>query len=190
MNSKALYRKSSDKQEISSRSQSGAWEREEFSIFTSHFSISPMLTHKTSYRVIYGDTDKMGVVYHANYLRWFEMGRAEMFRSLGLTYKAIEEKGIFLPVSEVHCKYIASAQYDDMLIIETTIDSTVRAGMKFDYRILRQSDEKLLVTGCTKHACMNAEGRVVRPPEFLKEIISFSTRSHAGVLKPEENPPL
>ena len=67
-------------------------------------------THRTEYRVIYGDTDNMGVAYHANYLRWFEIGRAELFRSLGMTYKSIEEKGYFLPVSEVYSKFVDSAR--------------------------------------------------------------------------------
>ncbi|GBC63619.1 acyl-CoA thioesterase [Desulfonema ishimotonii] len=130
-----------------------------------------MLSHRTTYRVIYGDTDQMGVVYHANYLRWFEMGRSELFRHIGLTYKAIEAKGLSLPVSEAWCKYLHPARYDDVLVIETTLDGTVRAGMKFDYRILRESDEKPLVNGFTRHACLSAEGRVVRPPGFLKELI-------------------
>ncbi len=127
--------------------------------------------HRTIYRVIYGDTDNMGVAYHANYLRWFEIGRSEMFRSLGLPYKAVEERGIFLPVSQVSCKYISPAHYDDLLVIETSLDPKVRAGMKFDYRILREDGEKPLAEGHTKHACMDKDGRVVRPPQFLREII-------------------
>jgi acyl-CoA thioester hydrolase len=131
-----------------------------------------MQTHRTTYRVIYGDTDNMGVAYHANYLRWFEMGRTEMFRALGLTYKKIEAKGVFLPVSEVHCKFKFPAQYDDMIIIETSLDSEVRAGMKFDYNILSGNDDrKLLANGYTIHACLNGNGRVIRPPDFIMELI-------------------
>ncbi len=131
-----------------------------------------MLTHRTTCRVIYGDTDKMGVAYHANYLRWFEMGRSEMFRHLGLTYREMEEKGVSLPVSEVWCKYIAPARYDDMLTIEITLDTGVKAGMKFDYAIYRQPDEQLLVRGYTRHACINGDGKVIRPPVFLTELIA------------------
>ena len=76
-----------------------------------------MLSHRTTYRVIYGDTDNMGVAYYANYLRWFEIGRTEMFRHLGLTYSEIEARGIFLPVAEAHCKYLAPAHYDELLVI-------------------------------------------------------------------------
>ncbi len=129
------------------------------------------LPHKTSYRVIYGDTDKMGIAYHANYLRWFEMGRTEMFRHMGLPYGEIEARGIFLPVSEAYCKYIASARYDEVIVVETTIDPAVRGGMKFDYRITDEKGEKIVAAGYTKHAVMNGEGRVVRPPEFLVEAV-------------------
>ena len=130
-----------------------------------------MLTHRITYRVIYGDTDNMGVAYHANYLRWFEMGRTEMFRALGLTYKAIEAKGVFLPVSEVHCKFKSSAQYDDIIIIETSLDPSVRGGMKFDYTIFSENGQKVLAQGYTRHACLNGEGRVIRPPDFILDLI-------------------
>jgi len=131
-----------------------------------------MLNYKTKYRVIYGDTDKMGVVYHANYLRWFEMGRTELFRYLGLPYTEIEAKGILLPVAEAYCKYLYPAKYDDMIIIEVFIDTGLRAGIKLDYSITRKSDGKKLVTGYTKHACITPEGKVVRPPRFLMDIIT------------------
>ncbi|MFC1877283.1 acyl-CoA thioesterase [Thermodesulfobacteriota bacterium] len=127
--------------------------------------------HRTEYRVIYGDTDNMGVAYHANYLRWFEIGRAELFRSLGMTYKSIEEKGYFLPVSEAYCKFVDSARYDDLIVIETTVDSSLRAGMKFNYRILRKEDETGLVQGFTKHAYVDRSGRVIRPPRFITDIL-------------------
>src|SRR4030042_1681497 len=128
-----------------------------------------MLCHRTTCRVIYGDTDNMGVAYYANYLRWFEMGRTEMFRSLGLTYKSIEAKGVYLPVSEAYCKYKSPARYDDLIVIETPLDTRVRAGIKFDYSIFREDGKTLLVQGFTKHACLNGSGRVIRPPAFLLE---------------------
>ncbi len=131
-----------------------------------------MLAHRTTYRVIYGDTDKMGVAYHANYLRWFEIGRAEMFRSLGLPYKTIEEKGIFMPISEVYCKFLAPARYDDLVVIETTMDPSVKGSMKLDYRIFNQSNEELLVHGYTRLAYMDKHGQVTRPPALLREIIA------------------
>jgi acyl-CoA thioester hydrolase len=131
-----------------------------------------MLKHQTTYRVIYGDTDKMGIAYYGNYLRWFEIGRTEMIRSWGLPYKSLEDKGIFLPVSEAFCKFLVPAQYDDILVIQTTLDTGVKAGLKFDYEVYSQLDEKLLTTGYTKHAFMDQQGRVVRPPKFLRELIN------------------
>jgi len=130
-----------------------------------------MITHKTKYRVIYGDTDKMGIAYYANYLRWFEMGRSEMFRSVGFTYKKIEEKGVFLPVSEAYCKFLLPAQYDDVLIIETSIDNGVKGGMKFVYTISSEDGKKIFTKGHTRHACVNSKGKVIRPPEFLSNLI-------------------
>jgi acyl-CoA thioester hydrolase len=131
-----------------------------------------MLTHKTTCRVRYGDTDKMGFVYHANYFRWFEVGRSEMFRSMGIPYKSIESKGFFLPLSEMHCTFNSPSQYDDILVIETSIDKHYRAGMKFDYKIFSENHEKLLASGYTKHACVDNSGRVVRPPKFLTDSIA------------------
>jgi acyl-CoA thioester hydrolase len=130
-----------------------------------------MLTHKTTVRVRYGDTDKMGFVYNANYFRWFEIGRSEMFRSMGIPYKSIELKGFFLPLSEMHCTFNAPSQYDDILVIETSIDTGFRAGMKFDYKIFNENNNKLLASGFTKHACVDIGGRVVRPPKFLTDCI-------------------
>lgn len=128
------------------------------------------MVHKTSIRVIYGDTDTMGYAYHANYLRWFEIGRTELFRFHGLPYKTIEEKGIFLPVSEVYCKFLAPVRYDDILVIETSIDKSIKGGMKFDYRLLIENSGRIRATGYTRHACVDHKGRVVRPPKFLKEV--------------------
>lgn len=130
-----------------------------------------MFRHQTTCRVIYGDTDNMGQAYYGNYFRWFEIGRSEMLRSLGLSYKAVEDKGIFLPVSEAHCKYTAPAGYDDILVIETSLDTTIKGGMKFDYRIYREDGKTLLAKGYTKHPFVNQDGKVVRPPGFIKEII-------------------
>jgi acyl-CoA thioester hydrolase len=112
----------------------------------------------------------MGMAYHANYFRWFEMGRTEMFRALGLPYREIEARGVFLPVSECLCKFISSARYDDRITIETSLDLTMRAGVRFNY-ILYNDDEAKLATGYTKHACVNSQGRVVRPPAFLTQCI-------------------
>jgi acyl-CoA thioester hydrolase len=131
-----------------------------------------MFSHRTTCRVIYGDTDNMGQAYYGNYYRWFEVGRSEMFRSLGLPYKAVEESGIFLPVAESHCKYALPAKYDDILVIETSLDPKLKAGLKFDYKIFKEDGRTLIAEGYTKHPCVNREGKVVRPPPFLREVIA------------------
>jgi acyl-CoA thioester hydrolase len=124
--------------------------------------------HRTKIRVTYGDTDAMGVVYYANYLRWFEIGRTEMMRHLGIAYKDIEEQGVYLPAAEVFCKYHRSAKYDDFLIIETRIDFLKRVSMQFSYRILRAEDGIELVTGTTLHGFTDRQGKIVKAPLSLE----------------------
>ena len=136
-----------------------------------------MLKNRTTYRVIYGDTDKMGVAYYGNYLRWFEIGRTEMIRSWGLSYKSLEDRGVFLPVSEVHCKFISSARYDEVVAIETTLDTGLRAGMKFDYEVFNEEEKKLLATGYTIHVFTEENGRVIRPPKFLRDLVREKAQS-------------
>jgi acyl-CoA thioester hydrolase len=131
--------------------------------------------HETRSRVRYADVDQMGVAYYANYLKWFEVGRSEMFRALGLPYRVVEERGILMPVSEVFCKFVSSARYDEELIIETRLDPTVRAGMKFEYRIFAESAQQLVAKGYTRHAFVNADGRVVRTPAFMAEALQKAT---------------
>lgn len=128
------------------------------------------MPHETTIRVIYGDTDTMGYAYHANYLRWFEIGRTELFRSNGLPYREIEARGIFLPVSEAYCRFLAPVRYDELLVVETVIDAGFRGGMKFDYRLRAETEDKPRATGYTRHACVDGGGRVVRPPAFLREV--------------------
>ena len=116
----------------------------------------------TVYRVIYGDTDKMGVVYYANYLRWFERGRSELLRQIGMPYADVEQRGIYFPVTEATCRYFKSARYDDLIAIETTVATVSRASLVFSYKIFRQADATLLASGSTKHACIDKSGRVTR----------------------------
>ncbi|MBW2053143.1 MAG: acyl-CoA thioesterase [Deltaproteobacteria bacterium] len=132
---------------------------------------------RTKYRVIYGDTDLMGVVYYGNYPRLFERGRAEFVRERGLTYKEIEERGFALPVTKAFCHYHQSAYYDDLLIIETSVGQIKRASMRFDYKIFqKKGDTSPLVTGYTLHACTNHEGRIVRIPEFVLSMLDETAK--------------
>jgi|SRR5215470_5365933 len=126
----------------------------------------------TSYRVIYGDTDQMGVVYYANYLRWFESGRSELLRQIGLPYESIEAQGFHFPVTEVSCRYAQSAHYDEVIKIETELALVGRATLTFNYRILRESDNALLATGSTRHACIDHGGRVSRLPKSLHQVLT------------------
>ena len=128
----------------------------------------------TSYRVIYGDTDQMGVVYYANYLRWFESGRSELLRQIGLPYGKIEEQGFHFPVTEVSCRYAQSARYDELVKIETEVAEVGRATLIFNYRISRESDTALLATGSTRHACIDNAGRISRLPKTLKNSLKVA----------------
>jgi acyl-CoA thioester hydrolase len=126
----------------------------------------------TLYRVIYGDTDQMGVVYYGNYLRYFEAGRNEYLRAKGARYRDVErEFAIHLPVVEATVRYRHSARYDDLLRIETEVTEVRRASLRFAYRIVREEGEKLLAEGETTHACVDREGRPVKLPERLVELL-------------------
>jgi acyl-CoA thioester hydrolase len=129
--------------------------------------------HRIEARVSYAETDAMGIVYYANYLRWFEMGRTELMRAVGIAYKAMEDQGVYLPASEVFCKYHASARYDDVIIIETSVEFLKRASIQFAYRLRRKEDGAELVTGWTLHAFVDGEGKIVRVPASLKEKLKF-----------------
>jgi acyl-CoA thioester hydrolase len=137
--------------------------------------VPAQITNITSYRVIYGDTDQMGVVYYANYLRWFERGRSEFLRQIGLPYSAIEKQGFNFPVVEVSCRYAQSARYDDIIGIETQLTEVGRAALSFSYRILRESDGCILATGATRHASIDHAGRVTRIPKILLDAIKAAS---------------
>jgi acyl-CoA thioester hydrolase len=120
----------------------------------------------TELRVIYGDTDQMGVVYYANYLRFFEAGRNEFIRAKGLRYRDFEEGyALRLPVTEASVRYQQPARYDDLLRLETSMEEIRRASATFVYRLLREGT--LLATGRTVHACIDLDGKVRRLPEAL-----------------------
>lgn len=122
-------------------------------------------------RVRYAETDQMGVVYHANYLVWFEVGRTDWLRHRGLTYKAMEAEGYLLPVVEAHCAYRSPARYDDVLDVRTMARLASPMRIAFDYEILRAADDRLLTTGHTMHAVLNTEGRPVPVPDHVKDML-------------------
>jgi acyl-CoA thioester hydrolase len=122
-------------------------------------------------RVIYGDTDQMGVVYYANYLRWFEAGRSEFLRAKGLDYSAFEaQERLMLPVVEAGVTYKMPARYEDLVAVETSLVQARRASARFTYAVRRGQD--LLATGFTVHACVDASGRLARlPAEFMARLV-------------------
>ncbi len=124
-----------------------------------------MIRHRL--RVIYGDTDQMGVVYYANYFRFMEAARGAFLRDRGMSYRQIEAAGVALPVVEAHCDYKLPARYDDEIVVEATLSEVRAASIRFTYRILRGDD--LLASGHTRHACLGANGRPTRlPPELAR----------------------
>jgi acyl-CoA thioester hydrolase len=108
-------------------------------------------------RVRYAETDQMGVVYHSNYLIWFEVGRVEFIRQLGLNYKQMEEDGCGIAVVDLHVRYKAPARYDDELVIETRLVAARGAVVRFGYRILRVTDGLLLCEGETMHVVVGVD---------------------------------
>lgn len=131
-----------------------------------------MVSHRLRLRVLYGDTDTMGIVYYANYLRFFEAGRNELLREAGLEYKAMEELGLMLPVVDASAKYHRPARYDDVLEVVTTVEKMGRSSLRLGYRVEREGE--LLTTGSTTHACVDGEGRIRRLPERLVSALESS----------------
>lgn len=131
-----------------------------------------MLSHTTKTRVRYGHVDQMGYVYYGKYAEYFEIGRTEMIRSLGIPYKLIEEKGFMLPVANMELKYYTAATYDTLLTITTTITEIPMASFKTEYEIHDESGN-LVVKGKVKLAFVSSESRKpVRAPQFVKDAIA------------------
>jgi acyl-CoA thioester hydrolase len=123
-------------------------------------------------RVRYAETDKMGVVYYANYFVWFEVGRADLLRSLGWTYREMELAGISLPVIEAHCEYHRSARYDDELDVMTEGRMLSQVRMEFNYEVVRRDDRAVTASGRTVHAALDAGGRPCRLPARIREVFA------------------
>lgn len=112
------------------------------------------------YRVIYGDTDQGGIMYHGNFWRLFEFGRAELLRARGTSYKELEGgMGIMLPLSECAAQFHSPALYDDLLLVHTFLTEYTGLRLRFDYRLTRKEDDTLLATAFTRHAFLDVETR-------------------------------
>ena len=121
-----------------------------------------MISSRVQVTVRYAETDMMGVVYHGNYLPWFEVGRTTLLKEMGLAYRALEDQGYRLPVLEVGVKYFRPAVYDDVVTILTTLREKPMLRIRLEYEVRR--GEELLATGFTVHAFIDREGKPVRPP--------------------------
>ncbi len=123
------------------------------------------MVSRVEHRVNFYDTDAMRVVHHANYIRWFEIGRVEFLRLCGITLDDLMEDGYLFPITEVTAKFVNPGRFDDVLIIETTPAALTKAKMAFDYRILRASDETVLVEGHSQNVFTRQEtGHITRLP--------------------------
>ena len=121
-------------------------------------------------RVIYADTDQMGVVYYANYLIWLEIARTEFLRSKGINYRNIErEQQLALPAVEVFCKYKAPARYDDIIVIKTKVSEIKNSSLRFDYELFNKDTNQLLVIAYTVHVFIDKDRRPVRIPQQIRD---------------------
>ena len=128
------------------------------------------LEHKVKARVRYGETDQMGVVYHANYLSFFEIARTELIRLRGVAYSSLEEGGLRLMVTEAAMQYHSPGRYDDVLDITARLSESGPARVRFDYEVRRDGEDEVLVTGHTVLASIAEDGRPCRMPTELREI--------------------
>jgi acyl-CoA thioester hydrolase len=133
-------------------------------------SISPL-------RVRYAETDQMGVVYYANYFVWFEIGRTNLLRETGWSYREMEAAGVALPVIETACQYRLPARYDDEIHVRTTGSLLSPVRLAFTYDVQRPCDDALLATGRTVHAAVDRSGRPCRLPERIKALFGCDDRS-------------
>src|SRR5437773_3897489 len=147
--------------------------------------------HEAVLRVRYAETDKMGMVYHANYLVWFEIGRTEYCRARGFSYGDVEEdESAFLVVAESYCRYKAPAYYDDVLIVRTHITELRRRSLRFGYELVRDSDGVVIAEGETGHVVTDANGRVRSMPQGFAELLLAAPADVGGEPVPEDEPPL
>jgi acyl-CoA thioester hydrolase len=126
---------------------------------------------ETILRVRYAETDAMGVVYHANYLVWFEVGRGDYFRALGQDYGQWEQRGYALPVAEVSARYHAPARFADEIAVRTWLEQVRSRGLTLGYEVVKADTRLRLATGWTKHICMDGQGQACRLPSDMLALL-------------------
>ena len=123
-------------------------------------------------RVRYAETDKMGVVYYANYFVWFEVARTDLLRTMGWSYREMEQAGVSLPVIEAHCEYLRPARYDDELDVKTEGRMLSPVRMEFLYEVVHREGRLTAASGRTVHAALDRAGRPCRLPERVREVFA------------------
>ncbi len=143
-----------------------------------------MIKHRTQVRVRYADTDQMKFVYYAKYFEYFEQGRSDLLRAIGLPYPEIEQLGIYLPVVEAFARYRKPAKYDELLTVETIVAEIPVARVRIEYKIWREGEDEPIAEGYTMHSFINAEtGKPTRAPQVfihtLEDEFKASKDTHA-----------
>jgi len=131
-----------------------------------------MKCNEINVRVRYQETDQMGIVYYSNYFVYFEMGRIEFLRNLGISYAEVEKENIFLAVVEAHCKYKSPAMFDDLLVIKTCLSKIKLARIEFCYEIRRVNEENLIAEGSTLLACLGINKKPTAIPEKIRNSLT------------------
>jgi acyl-CoA thioester hydrolase len=144
--------------------------------------------HETLLRVRYSETDKMGIVHHANYLIWFEIGRTEFCRDRGFSYRDMEENdNAFLVVAESYCRYKAPARFDDQLLVRTHITELRRRSLRFGYEVVRATDGQIIAEGETGHVVTDKSGRVRSFPPGYSQLLAAAPESAIHLTQPPGN---
>ena len=130
-----------------------------------------MIRYDHPVKVYYKDVDQMGIVYYSRYFEFFEEARTEMLLSFGLDYVKVEENGAMLPVIEAHCEYKKGAKFGQDIIVKTCIRELPKVKMKFEYIICPADSDEILMKGYTVHACTNLEGKPIKMPKYIRNIL-------------------
>jgi acyl-CoA thioester hydrolase len=135
---------------------------------------------QASVRVLYGDVDRMGVVHHGHYFRYFEFARTEFLRNRGMTYASVEDSGVIMPVVDATVRYIAPARYDDLLHIRVSVAEVKQVSVEFNYEVRRDGEDKVLVRATTRLACCTREGRPTRVPDEVRALFTRDELARRG----------
>jgi acyl-CoA thioester hydrolase len=134
-----------------------------------------MVSTETKIRVRYADTDQMKMVYYGKFFEYFEQGRSDLLREIGLSYPEIERMGYYLPVIEAHARYLRSARYDDLLTVKTILSELPQARVRIEYEVFNEGGKEPLASGYTVHTFVNAStGKPTRAPDLFLETLGKS----------------